>query len=74
MATKKRYKGYFCKYQSSFNGSAVLEVSMSRMTNRGTTEYLQLEIEIKRSTIACVVHALKAFADKEREAVAGLPL
>lgn len=71
---RKQYKGGFVKFVSSWEAKATLDVNLSRTTRSGKHEYLELEVEIDRSDIHCIYKAIKAFADKEREQVAGLPL
>jgi hypothetical protein len=74
MDERKRYEGTFFAYQSSYNAKAIFKVSCSRVNRNGKRENLWIEIEIARSSIGCIVHGLKQFAEKEREAIGGLPL
>ena len=71
---RKRYKGGFFQYVSSYNGEAIFNLTISRTTRKGTSEYIQIEVEISRSDIGCIHRAIKAFADKEREQVGNMPL
>ena len=71
---RKRYEGGFMAYESSYDGTGVFRVSLHRTTRNGTREHLHIEVAIARSSLYCVVKALKAFADNEREQVGGMPL
>lgn len=71
---RKQYKSEYLRFVSSYGAKATLELSLTRTTRNGKTEYLPMEVEIGRADIHCIYKAIKAFADKEREQVAGLPL
>ena len=72
--TRKRYTGSHMVYKSSFDGKALLDVALYRKTSTGTSESMHIEVEIDRSSIRCIYHAMQKFAEAEREAVKGLPL
>ena len=72
--SRKRYEGSFFQYVSSYDGKAVFNVVLCRMTRKRTREYLRIDVELSRSSVGRMVRELKAFADKEREQVGGLPL
>ena len=72
--TRKRYHGSFIRYASSYDGKEVFEVTIHRKNQRNTSEYLNIEIELSRSSLNCVIRAMKAFADKEREQITQMPI
>ena len=72
--TRKRYRGTCIRFLNAYNGTATFEVSFVRTTRTHTQEYLRMEMELDRGNIRCIYTALKAFADKEREAIQNLPL
>lgn len=74
MNETKRYKGCYITYKSSHNGMAIFEIALYRTTRSKTHESFHTELELERSSIRCVVNAMKAFAEAERKAVGELPL
>lgn len=71
---RTRYTGTFFSYSHSSDGKAIFRVTLSRTNRVNRREHLFLEVEIDRSSIGCMVHGLKQFAEREREAVRSLPL
>jgi hypothetical protein len=67
MSERKRYQGGYCAFVSSYDGKAILSVNLARDTRRGKREHLQIEIELRRSSVRCVVNALRTFLQKEKE-------
>jgi hypothetical protein len=67
MSERKRYVGGHCAFVSSYDGKATLHVNLHREKRSGGTEYLHLEIELRRSSVRCVVNALRTFLQKEKE-------
>lgn len=69
-----RWQGSYCRLESSCGARGILFVHMNRTTRTGQREFTSLEIEIDRSSIACIYRALKQFADRERKEVGALPV
>jgi hypothetical protein len=49
------------------DGKAILNVHLQREKRGGEQEYMSLEIEVERSSVSCVVYALRKFLQKEQE-------
>ena len=71
---RKRYRGSYMAYTSSFDGTGVFDLSIYRTTSRGNDDHLFIEVEIDRSSIRCIYRAMQQFAEAEREDVKELPL
>jgi hypothetical protein len=67
MSERKRYQGTYCALESSMDGKAILNVHLARTKRNGEFEYLDLEVEVERSSVSCVVYALRKFLLKEQE-------
>lgn len=74
MTERKRYEGDYMAFKSSYDGKALFEVSLTRKNRNGNSEHLFIEVEVSRSSLYCIHKSIKAFADREREQVAGMPL
>ena len=72
--TRKRYRGSYMGYKSSFDAKGVFDLCLYRTTSRGNDDHLFIEVEIDRSSIRCIYRAMQQFADAERTDIKELPL
>lgn len=74
MNKEEAWDAGYCVFVGSHDGRGTVRMNIRRTKRNGKTEYKVITLKFDRSGIRCAYAALKAFADKEREEVQGLPL
>lgn len=70
----RKVQGHYMEYLGSYSGTAQFRIVTLQTNNRGRVVQDDFKLEIQRSDLSCIVHALKKFADAERAEVAELLL